>query len=159
MIVRILTVSKRQPPWINAGFDEYAKRLRGSLPLELVEIPPADRHGMHSAEQLLQCKALEASRIKAHQRAQETGVALDERGRPLSTAALAEFLQDCRLEARPPAFIVGGADGLHPDVINSARTSFSLSGLTLPHGIVRVILAEALYRAWSLLNNHPYHRA
>jgi len=157
--VRILSVSRRQPHWINAGFDEYAKRLRGSLPLELVEIAPADRHGMHSAEQILQCKAVEASRIKTQQRAQEARVALDERGRSLSTTALAEFLRECQLDARPPVFIVGGADGLHPDVINSAGVAFSLSGLTLPHGIVRVILAEALYRAWSLLNNHPYHRA
>lgn len=158
MNIRILTVSRRQPAWVNDGYETYARRLKGGVALQLVEIAPADRHGVNSAEQVLQCKAQEAARINAQRRERETRVALDEHADPLSTSGLADFLRRCQYDANPPAFIVGGADGLHPDVIANAHACFSLSALTLPHGMVRVVLAEALYRAWSLLHNHPYHR-
>jgi len=157
--VRVLAVSRRQPEWITAGFNEYARRLRGAMPIELVEIPPADRRGSNAVEQVNLCKWQEAQKIRARYRQQDWVVALDERGESLTTTALAESMSRWRDEARSPAFVIGGADGLHPEIIAAADSRASLSGLTLPHGIVRVILAEALYRAWSLLNNHPYHRA
>ena len=159
MNIRILTVSRRQPDWINEGYQTYARRLQAVMPLELVEISPVDRRGHESPRQLEECRQQEGLKIRGQCRPGDWTVALDERGRSFTTEALAGLIATLRDEARSPVFIIGGADGLHPDVIRDAGTRLSLSALTLPHGLVRVILAEALYRAFSLLNNHPYHRA
>lgn len=159
MNIRILTVSRRQPAWINSGYEEYARRFSGAFRMELVEVDPADRRGGESARQIDTYRQLEARRLQTQVRSGEWVVALDEAGSTFSTQELAQFVGRLRDEARSPVFIIGGADGLDPALLQSADSRISLSALTLPHGLVRVILAEALYRAVSLLNNHPYHRA
>ncbi len=159
MNVRILTVSRRQPDWINAGFETYARRLQSVMPLELIEINPVERRGQESERQIDQCREQEAQKIRSLCRQGDWIVALDERGKHFDTETLAKFVGRLRDEARSPVFVIGGADGLHADFLTEAHQRMSLSALTLPHGFVRVMLAEALYRAVSLLNNHPYHRA
>lgn len=159
MNVRIVTVSRRQPDWINAGYETYARRLQGVMPLELVEVNPVERRGQESDRQIGQCKAQEADRIRSCCRPGDWIVALDEHGQTLDTDRLARLIGRWRDDACSPVFVIGGADGLDAAFLNEARTRLSLSALTLPHGLVRVVLAEALYRAVSLLNNHPYHRA
>jgi 23S rRNA (pseudouridine1915-N3)-methyltransferase len=157
--VRILTVSRRQPDWITAGYETYARRLQGVMPLELVEVGPAERRGRESGRQIEQCKVQEAERIRAFCRPGDWIIALDEQGQSLDTKRLARLIGRLRDEACSPVFVIGGPDGLDTAFLAEARTRLSLSALTLPHGLVRVVLAEALYRAVSLLNNHPYHRA
>lgn len=159
MNVRIVTVSRRQPEWINAGYETYARRLQGVMPLELVEVSPVERRGHESDRQIEKCRAHEADRIRSCCRPDDWVVALDEQGQSLDTARLARLIGRLRDEACSPVFVIGGADGLDAGFLGEARMRLSLSALTLPHGLVRVVLAEALYRAVSLLNNHPYHRA
>ena len=159
MNARILTVSRRQPGWINEGFQTYARRLQGIMPLDLTEIAPVDRRGQESVRQLDQFRQQEAQKIRAACKGGDYIIALDESGKQLDTAALAQFIGKLRDGAQAPVFVIGGADGLHPDFLAEASSRLALSALTLPHGLVRVVLAEALYRAVSLLNNHPYHRA
>lgn len=159
MNARILTVSRKQPDWINEGFQTYARRLQGVMPLDLTEIAPMDRRGQESARQIDLYRQQEAQKIRAACKAGEYIIALDESGKQLDTAALARFVGQLRDTARAPVFVIGGADGLHPEFLAEAPSRLALSALTLPHGLVRVVLAEALYRAVSLLNNHPYHRA
>ncbi|MCP5178694.1 MAG: 23S rRNA (pseudouridine(1915)-N(3))-methyltransferase RlmH [Pseudomonadales bacterium] len=158
MKVRILTVSRRQPDWVDAGFNEYARRLATGMPLQLVEIPPVDRRGGASPENVAQYKRQEGDKLLAQLRPRDTVVALDERGAALSTQGLADLLGRWRQEGVAPVFLIGGADGLDAGVTARAQHCYSLAALTMPHGLVRIVLAEALYRAFSLLNNHPYHR-
>ncbi len=143
------------PGWVNEAFDEYTKRMPRGLPVELIEIRPEPRSAGKSIAQLF---AAEAERIE---RAAPRGcmrVALDERGREFSTAQLARWLDAQRQDGRDTAFLLGGADGLAPAVKGGADLLLRLSAMTLPHGLARVLLAEQLYRASSILHNHPYHR-
>lgn len=156
MQLLIAAVGHRMPAWIEAGFQEYAKRLPADCRLVLKEIRPADRSSGRNAETLM---AQEAQRIEAALPKGARLVALDERGKDWSTLQLAEHLSSWQRDGRDVAFVIGGADGLAPDLKGKADTLLRLSSLTLPHGMVRVILAEQLYRAWSILQNHPYHRA
>ena len=142
------------PAWVTAGYGEYARRMPRDYALELVELKPASRDDGKSAAQLL---ALEAPRI----RAACVGcivIALDERGGAWTTRQLAQKLSDWRDSAQDVAFVIGSADGLDDAVKRDAAAMFALSALTLPHGLARVILAEQLYRAVSVLSGHPYHR-
>jgi 23S rRNA (pseudouridine1915-N3)-methyltransferase len=151
----LLTVSNRQPDWVDAGTDEYAKRLRGRCTLEVKAVPLARRTTSTPVERTM---ADEGERLLA---AVPTGahvVALAETGQPWSTKQLAAKLETWMERGAPVAFLVGGPDGLAPACVARANERWSLSGLTLPHGLVRVIVAEALYRAWSVLEGHPYHR-
>jgi 23S rRNA (pseudouridine1915-N3)-methyltransferase len=156
---RILTVSRKQPDWINEGFQTYARRLQSVMPLELTEISPVERKGQESARQIDHCRQQEAMKIRSACRTGDYIIALDESGKQLDTVGLARFVGQLRDDARAPVFVIGGADGLHPAFLAEATSRLALSSLTLPHGLVRIVLAEALYRAVSLLNNHPYHRA
>ena len=143
------------PAWIAAGFEEYARRMPRTLPLRLVEIRPEPRGSAIPVSRLTQA---EAKRIRAALPADCLEVVLDERGRTCTTRELAQRIEQWQAESRDVAFIIGGADGLDSAVRSGAHWLWSLSPLTLPHGLVRVIVAEQLYRAVSILGNHPYHR-
>ena len=151
----VLAVGHRMPAWVTAGFEEYAKRMPREMPVLLKELKPAQRSRAADAGRWLQD---EGSRINDAVPAAALRVVLDEHGRGFPTRQLAEHLERWRGDGRDVAFIVGGADGLAPAIKESADLLWSLSPLTLPHGLVRVVLAEQLYRAASLLANHPYHR-
>jgi 23S rRNA (pseudouridine1915-N3)-methyltransferase len=151
----IVAVGVRMPRWVNEAFDEYARRMPRSLPVELKEIRPEPRSGGKPVAQLL---AAESARIA---RAVPRGVfrvVLDERGREFSTLQLARWVETRAQDGRDAAFLVGGADGLAPETRSGADLLLRLSAMTLPHGLARVLLAEQLYRAVSILGNHPYHR-
>ncbi len=147
----VAAVGHRMPAWIDEGFHEYARRMPRELRLELAAVKPA-------AGAQGQDKAAEAARLRAVVPEGARLVALDERGKTLTTAALAKQLDRWRGDGRDIAFAIGGADGLDPGFLKAADLVLSLSALTLPHAVVRVVLAEQLYRAWTILSNHPYHR-
>jgi len=151
----LITASNRQPAWVDEGADDYAKRLRGRCTLEIKTVPLARRTASGPAERAIQ---EEGKRMLAAIPAGAHVVALLETGKPWSTKDLARKLEDWMQLGAPVALLVGGPDGLSPECISRANERWSLSNLTLPHGLVRVVVAEALYRAWSLLENHPYHR-
>ena len=145
------------PAWINTGFDEYARRLPRHVRIALTEIKPATRAGTPSAALVKQWQALEAQRIAAAV-SDNVRIVLDERGKSLTTSALARQIERWQQDGRDVAFIIGGADGTASTLQKSADMLWSLSPLTLPHGLCRVLLAEQIYRAVSLLAGHPYHR-
>ncbi|WP_250489929.1 23S rRNA (pseudouridine(1915)-N(3))-methyltransferase RlmH [Caballeronia sp. INML2] len=152
----ILAVGHKMPDWITNGFDEYAKRMPPELRIELKEIKPEQRSAGRNAESVM---AAEKQRIEAALPKNARVVALDERGRDWTTMQLANALPGWQQDGRDVAFVIGGADGLNPAVKARAELMLRVSSLTLPHGMVRVLLAEQLYRAWSITQNHPYHRA
>ncbi|MEP7157535.1 MAG: 23S rRNA (pseudouridine(1915)-N(3))-methyltransferase RlmH [Betaproteobacteria bacterium] len=154
MKLTILALGHKMPAWVQSGFEEYTKRMPPEARIELLELKPEDRASKAVAKVL----ELEAQRIHTAIPRNAERIVLDERGTPLSTAKLAEWMKEWMAEGVSPCFIIGSADGLAPDVKKSAKKMIALSGCTLPHGMVRVLLAEQLYRAWSLMNNHPYHR-
>jgi 23S rRNA (pseudouridine1915-N3)-methyltransferase len=143
------------PDWITAGFNEYAKRMPRETKIELLEIKPEPRS---TGKTIAQIMAAEAQRILAVLPQNCRCIALDECGAQPTTRQLATQMQEWMREGRDTAFIIGGADGLHESVKQAAQQMMALSSLTLPHAMVRVLLAEQLYRAHSLLHNHPYHR-
>jgi 23S rRNA (pseudouridine1915-N3)-methyltransferase len=153
--VRVIALGTRMSAWVDAAFTDYQRRLRGADALELVEIPVARRGRSGAAGPAL---AAEAARILARLEPREFVVALEERGRSFTTLQLAEWLAQRRRSGEPLAFIIGGPDGLGPAVLARSQLRWSLSPLTFPHGLVRVLLAEQLYRASTLLAGHPYHR-
>ena len=151
----ILSVGHRMPAWIQDGFHEYVRRMPPEVKVELVELKPEERGAGKAAERAM---ALEGERLLAAVPAGGTLLALDERGRSVSTQGLSVMLSEWMRDATHPVFAIGGADGLADAVKQKAAKLVSLSALTLPHGLVRVVLAEQLYRAWSILARHPYHR-
>lgn len=155
MKLLIVSVGNKMPDWITAGFNEYAKRMPREAKIELAELKPEPRTTGKTTAQIMEA---EAQRILAALPQGCLRIALDERGAQPTTRQLAAQMQDWLREGRDVAFIIGGADGLHESVKNSAQHLMALSALTLPHAMVRVLLAEQLYRAHSLLHNHPYHR-
>ncbi|WP_246795560.1 23S rRNA (pseudouridine(1915)-N(3))-methyltransferase RlmH [Burkholderia perseverans] len=156
MKLHIVAVGHKMPGWVSTGFDEYAKRMPPELRLELREIKPELRSGGRSAESVM---AAEKTRIEAALPKNARVVALDERGRDWTSMQLAQALPGWQQDGRDVAFVIGGADGLDPELKARADLLLRISSLTLPHGMVRVLLAEQLYRAWSITQNHPYHRA
>ena len=142
------------PAWVQSGFEEYTKRMPPEARIELVELKPEDRAGK-LIEVVLKNEAV---RIDAAIPRHSQRLVLDERGQRLTTRELAGMLTGWMHEGINPCFIIGSADGLAASIKQSAANQFALSGCTLPHGLVRVMLAEQLYRAWSLTQNHPYHR-
>lgn len=155
MRLRLLAVGTRVPGWVNEGFADYAKRLSGDMSLELVEITAGRRL---KATDLARVKEQEGEALLAALRPQERVIALDVLGRTLSTDDLADTLRDWQVDGRPAALLVGGPEGLSRAVLERADEKWSLSRLTLPHPLVRIVVAEQLYRAWTLLKGHPYHR-
>jgi 23S rRNA (pseudouridine1915-N3)-methyltransferase len=154
MKLRVVALGHRMPAWVTAGWDDYARRMPPDFALELVELKPEPRDRGKTVPQML---AAEAVRITAACKGART-VALDEQGQPWTTRRLAETLSTWRDEARDTAFVIGSADGLSGDIKRNAAAIVALSALTLPHGLVRIVVAEQLYRAVSLLSRHPYHR-
>lgn len=154
MKLRIVAFGQRMPAWVDAGFADYAKRLPRDYALELVELKAEPRDRGRSLEQLL---AAEAVRLRVACNGCRV-IALDERGAAWTTRQLSERLARWRDEALEPAFVIGSADGLDAGFKQGAHDRVALSAMTLPHGLVRVILAEQLYRAVALAAGHPYHR-
>jgi 23S rRNA (pseudouridine1915-N3)-methyltransferase len=152
--LRVVALGHRMPDWVTAGWEDYARRMPRDFALEIVALKPESREGGKPVARLL---AAEATRIAAACKSALI-VALDERGRSWTTRELADRLARWRDEARDVAFVIGSADGLAESVKRDAQAVVSLSGMTLPHGLARVLLAEQLYRATSLLAGHPYHR-
>ncbi len=155
----VCSVGRRMPPWVSAGFDDYARRMPREMPIDLIEVRPERRpaKAVNPAQRATMIAA-EAARIRAALPRGCAMVALDEMGRSFTTSEFAHQLEDFRREGRDVAFVIGGADGLDPGLKQSAALLLSLSALTLPHQLVRVLLAEQLYRGVSLLHHHPYHR-
>lgn len=154
MRVRLIAAGTRLPDWVNQGYAEYARRLGRGLRLELVEIT-LPRRGADVARAI----AAEGEAMRSAIATHDYVVALEVGGRSMTTPELARWLS-CRLaDGRDLAILIGGPDGLDPDLAGRAEFRWSLSPLTWPHGLVRVMVAEQLYRAHSLLQGHPYHRA
>jgi len=146
MRITVLAIGHKMPSWIEEGFREYTKRMPPEARVELVELKPGkdkDDEGRKLLDALPSGAAL---------------LALDERGKTVTTQGLSVMLSDWMRDGSSPAFVIGGADGLSDEVKGRASKLISLSALTLPHQLVRVVLAEQLYRAWSILARHPYHR-
>ncbi len=156
MNIHLLAVGKRMPDWVNQGFQEYVKRLPKECRLHLREIAAAKRTNNSSVEQL---REQEAKLISAAIPKGSQIIVLDEHGQAWDTATLAKRLAEWQMDGRDISLIVGGADGIASMINEIAAHQWSLSPLTLPHPMVRIVIAEQLYRAWSILNNHPYHRA
>lgn len=143
------------PDWVQAGYSEYAKRLPRECALELKEIPLATRSKNTDIARAIE---KESESILASIPTQERVIALDVLGKPQTTQTLADALRDWQMQGGNTSLLIGGPDGLSANCLARANQRWSLSGLTLPHPLVRIVLAEQLYRAWSLLNHHPYHR-
>ncbi len=154
MKLGILAVGHKLPDWVARGCAEYIKRMPRELSLSVVEIKPEAR-GSKTREQLL---AAEKTRLLAALSGYARIVVLDERGADLTTLKLAERLQDWMRSGGDTAFIIGGADGIDEELKQRAHESLRLSSLTLPHAMARLVLCEQLYRALSVVRNHPYHR-
>lgn len=148
-------VGQRMPAWVRSACDEYLKRMPRDLAVTLHEVKPATRGDARPLE-----RVLEDERDRLAERIPQGSlvVTLDERGSLWTTRELAARVDHARLEARDLVFLIGGADGLHETFRTPAQVQFALSRLTLPHALARVVLCEQLYRAASLLGNHPYHR-
>lgn len=151
----MIAAGTRLPEWLNTGFREYQKRLRSPLSLELVEIPVAARRAGESPSRAV---AREGAAMLAAIEPKDYVVALEVQARSMSTEALSAWFADRMRDGRPIAMLIGGPDGLAPPCKARADQAWSLSPLTLPHGLVRVLVAEQIYRAMSLLAGHPYHR-
>lgn len=156
MRLRLICVGQKMPGWVTEGFHEYTRRMPRELPVDLVEIPMAHRGKNPDIPRLMQ---QEAEAILAAAGDRDRVVALEVGGKAWSTETLARQLENWQLEGRDVSFLVGGPDGLHTSCRARADQQWSLSPLTLPHPLVRILLAEQLYRAWSITRNHPYHRA
>jgi 23S rRNA (pseudouridine1915-N3)-methyltransferase len=150
----VVAIGQRQPAWADEAWADFAKRFPPECKLELKALKAEVRTGRTAA----QCMASEATRIEAALPRGVRRIVLDERGTRLTTAQLAQRVQAWREDGRDAALLIGGPDGLDPALKASADETLRLSDLTLAHAFARVLLAEALYRAWSLLQGHPYHR-
>ena len=154
MKLLIAAVGHKMPDWVAAGCNEYIKRMPRELPMSVVEIRPEPR-GSKTREQLT---SAERARIQPAIAGCSRIVALDERGKDLTTTQLAQRLEAWMQEGGDTAFLIGGADGLDPELKEGADEMIRLSSLTLPHAMARLVLCEQLYRAISVVRNHPYHR-
>lgn len=154
MKIQVCAVGTRMPGWVDAGFEEFSRRMPRECMLALTEIRPEPRSGKPVAA----LQAAEEARIRAAIGPRSRMVVLDEHGAEVTTRDLAERLERWQTDGGDVAIVIGGPDGLSAALKRDAAESLRLSSLTLPHALVRVLLAEALYRAWSLTRNHPYHR-
>jgi 23S rRNA (pseudouridine1915-N3)-methyltransferase len=153
--VRIIAVGSRMPKWVQEPFDDYLTRLSAGLKVTLTEIEPGSRTAGRPPAKAIEA---EGQRILAAVRPGEYAVALDERGKEMTTRELATWLSGRLQDGSDLAFLIGGPDGFAPEVLQRSDFKWSLSRLTFPHALVRVVLAEQLYRAHGVLSNHPYHR-
>ena len=156
MRITIVAVGQRQPAWADAAVKDYLSRLPAEFKVEYKLVKAESRTGNAPVARLL---SAEAARVRAAVPGSSGLIALDERGNDWTTQQLADYLQRARDSADDIAFAIGGADGLDPALKREARMRVRLSSMTLPHALAKVVLAEQLYRAWSMLAGHPYHRA
>jgi|SRR5215469_4950322 len=156
MRVRVVAVGTRMPAWVRSACDDYLTRLQSALRVALTEIEPGPRRPGGEVQTAV---ATEGQRLLRALQSADHVIVLDERGRQLSTAELASWLGARMQEGRDLAFVIGGPDGLAPEVVARSDFTLALSRLTLPHALVRVLLIEQLYRAHCILSHHPYHRA
>lgn len=156
MKLYVLAVGNRMPEWVDTAWRDYVRRMPGDHAIELREIKPEPRTSGKTPRQMMQA---EGARLRSALPPGVTLVALDENGRDLSTEILAQKLSSWRDDGRDVALLIGGPDGLDSELKSLAHERIRLSSLTLPHPMVRVLLAEQLYRAWSINAGHPYHRA
>ena len=156
MKCRLIAAGTRLPEWVNTGFEEYRKRLRTPLVLELHEISVATRSAGENPQRAVQ---REGADMLAAIGKDDYVVALEIAGKPMSTEQLSAWLAERLRDGRALALMIGGPDGIAPPVLDRASLRWSLSPLTLPHALARVVVAEQIYRAMSLLAGHPYHRA
>jgi len=155
MRLRILAVGTKMPAWVEQGYREYVRRLPPEIRVELVELPLAQRS---RSGDIGRAVALEGEAMLRRIERDEAVVALDVGGQPWSTATLASQLRQWQFSGSNPVLLIGGPDGLAPACLTRAQQRWSLSALTLPHPLVRIVLIEQLYRAWSINSGHPYHR-
>lgn len=156
MLIRVLAVGTRMPAWVEAGVEDYTRRLGPEVRLEIDELPLGKRTANDKSSRAV---AEEGKRMLAAIDPGDYVVALDVTGKSLSTEQLAKWLAERLGDGRDVLFLVGGPDGLAPECLQRANLRLSLSAFTLPHALVRVVLAEQIYRAQSVLKGHPYHRA
>ncbi|ADI30530.1 MULTISPECIES: 23S rRNA (pseudouridine(1915)-N(3))-methyltransferase RlmH [Methylotenera] len=154
MKLRIISVGHKMPSWVETACAEYTKRMPREATVEIIDIKPEKRAAGNSTENI---QLIEAKRI-LEAVGKDFCIALDERGQEVTTLQLADKFKDWQASSRDVALIIGGADGLHTSVKQKADWLWGLSKLTLPHAMVRVLLVEQLYRAHSVITNHPYHR-
>ena len=153
--MRVLAIGTRMPQWVSDGADDYVKRLPREASIEWVELPASKRARDTAESRMLE----EATAIERRLKPQEIMVVFDVEGKVISTETIAETLATWQSDGLKIAFVIGGPDGLHPSLKAKAVARWSLGRITLPHPLMRVILAEQLYRAWSINAGHPYHRA
>ncbi len=155
MRIRLIAVGTKMPNWVSEGFEEYRKRLNQDITLELVEIAAGKRGKNADVERITE---KEGEQMLAALNPGDYVITLDVPGKKLSTEKLATQLEKLLQQGNHVALLIGGPEGLAPQCRSKARESWSLSDLTLPHPLVRVLIAEQIYRAWSILKGHPYHR-
>lgn len=153
--VQIVAIGTRMPSWVEAGVSEYLKRIPRGVTLRMVELSSGDRGKGGSAAT---ARETEAELILAKLSGVDRVIALDEKGKSVQTKQLASLLDELQMQAMNLAFVIGGPDGLSERVLDRANSVWSLSGMTFPHALVRVILVEQIYRALMINSNHPYHR-
>ena len=154
MRLRVLAIGQKMPAWVDQGVEEYARRMPREISVEWLDIPPAKR-GSATREKY---RVQEAEAIEAKLSGKDYVVALDISGKAVSTELIAERFDQWQMQGEQISIVIGGPDGLHPHILKGAKERWSLGQITLPHPLVRVILAEQLYRAWSVQAGHPYHR-
>lgn len=155
MKLKLIAAGTRLPSWVNAAFADYAARLPRECRLELTQVPLSR---FRRSGDVARAVRDEGQRMLAAVSGADHVVALDVEGRPFDTAGVADLLDAWQHGGRDVVMLIGGPDGLAPECMERSRMRWSLSPLTLPHGLVRVLLAEQLYRAWTILQGHPYHR-
>jgi|TARA_R110000850_G_scaffold213716_4_gene339728 23S rRNA (pseudouridine1915-N3)-methyltransferase len=156
MKIRILSIGTKMPSWVNEGVSEYVKRLPKDMSFDMLELPLASRSKNADIKRLV---LKETESILSHIQPQDHVIALEVKGHNWSTEKLANNLESWQMNGQNVVFLIGGPDGLGDACRQRANQLWSLSALTLPHPIVRVVLAEQIYRAWTVTQNHPYHRA
>ncbi len=156
MKLKVIAVGTKMPPWVEMGVQEYSKRLPRDMPLEFIEIPIGNRA---KNANLARAVKQESDQILAQVKPQDHVIALEVTGNNWSTEKLAKQMQNWQMQGQNIIFLIGGPDGLSDACRARANQQWSFSALTLPHPIVRIILSEQLYRAWSITQNHPYHRS
>ncbi len=155
MRIQIIAVGTRMPDWVEQGYQEYQRRFSGDLQLYLTEIAAGKRGKNADLKRILQKEGeLTLAAVPKGNRI----VTLEVTGKPMDTPELARNLKKWQMDGRDVSLLIGGPEGLSPECIAASEHKWSLSPLTLPHPLVRIIVAESVYRAWSVNNNHPYHR-
>ena len=155
MRIQVIAIGSKMPAWVELGYQQYARRFPADMPLQLIEIPAGKRGKNADIKRILQKEGeLTLAAIPKGNRI----VTLEVTGKPWDTPQLAQNMQKWQMDGRDVSLLIGGPEGLAEECIALSEQKWSLSALTLPHPLVRIVLAESLYRAWSLNNNHPYHR-